>query len=281
MDLKKGLVVEGGGMRGIYAAGVIDVLLENDIKVDGVIGVSAGAIHGCCYVSEQIGRSIRYYRKYVGYDKFMSLKNFFKTGNIVDTEFCYNKLPNELDPYDYEKALETDVKFFATCTNLETGEAEYIEISDAKNQMDVLRASASLPYFSQIVEYDGKKFLDGGCSDSVPLKAFQNMGYEKNIVILTREDEYRKSPEKTFFAKLMYKKFPKFVVTLKRRHLVYNETVEYIRNEEKSGKAFVIRPSEKLTIDRLSKDIKEVESVYNQGREDALAKLEQLKMWIE
>ena len=173
------------------------------------------------------------------------------------------------------------MKFFATCTNLESGEAEYIEISDAKNQMDVLRASASLPYFSQIVEYDGKKLLDGGCADSVPLKAFQNMGYEKNIVILTREDEYRKSPEKTFFAKLMYRKFPKFVETLKRRHIVYNETIEYIRNEEKSGKAFVIRPSEKLTIDRLSKDIKEVERVYNQGREDALAKLEQLKMWIE
>lgn len=281
MNTKIGLVVEGGGMRGMYAAGVIDVLLENDIKVDGVIGVSAGAIHGCCYVSKQIGRSIRYYRKYVGYEKFMSLKNFFKTGNIVDTEFCYNKLPNELDPYDYEEALKTDVRFYATCTNLESGKAEYIEIEDAKNQMDVLRASASLPYFSQTVEYDNKKLLDGGCADSIPLKAFQNMGYEKNIVILTREDEYRKSPEKTFFAKLLYRKFPNFVETLKKRHIHYNETVEYIREEERKGTAFVIRPSQKLTIGRMTKDINEVEEVYEQGRKDALAKLEQLKDWIK
>ncbi len=279
--MKIGLVLEGGGMRGIYTAGVLDVFMEQNITFQGVIGTSAGVVHGCSFLSGQKGRSIRYYKKYCNEPRFMSFKSYLKTGNVVETEFAYDELPNRLDPYDYTAFSQNNIPFYAACTNVESGLAEHIQITDMLGQIDVVRASASLPYFSQIVEFGGKKYLDGGCADAIPLKAFQDMGYQKNLVVLTRPADYVKKPELKGFAWLKYRKYPNFVKLLKRRHEIYNQTLEYINQCEKKGEIFVIRPTKPLPASRMEHDPQVIESTYNIGREDALNALEQLKNWMK
>lgn len=275
-----GLVLEGGGVRGIYTAGVLDVFMEHGLTFDGVIGVSAGAIHGCSLASNQNGRSIRYYKKYCKNPRFMSMKSWVKTGDVVEVEFCYHELPEKLDPYDYDAFNKNGTPFYVVCTNIESGEAEYIQIKDMKGEIDYLRASASLPYFSRIVEIGGKKYLDGGCADSIPVKAFQKMGYKKNVVVLTRHADYRKKKEQTALAKLVYRKYPKFVQTLLSRHTNYNKTVEEIVEMEKKGEIFVIRPERSLDIGRLEGDPEKIQRVYDTGRADAEKYMSGLLEWL-
>lgn len=278
--MKTGLVLEGGGVRGIYTAGVLDVFMEQGISFDGVIGVSAGAIHGCSYLSNQKGRSIRYYKKYCNDPRFMSFKSWIKTGDIVGADFCYRELPDELDIYDHEQFSKNTTAFYATCSNVETGKAEYIQIKDMKTQINVLRASASLPYFSRIVEINGKKYLDGGCTDSIPVEAFMNMGYEKNVVVLTRDASYRKEPELPLLSKLCYRKYPRFTQALLERHTSYNQTVDRIVELEKEGRIFVIRPDEPLNIGRMEKDPENVQRVYDIGRADGQRYLDKMLEWL-
>lgn len=277
---KTGLVLEGGGMRGIFTAGVLDVLMENGMIFDGVIGVSAGAIHGCSMVSGQNGRSIRYYKNYHKDKRFMSFHNWLRTGDLVDEQFCYHEIPEVLDPYDNEAFLQSETEFYVTCTNLETGEAEYIRMHNMFEDIDYLRASASMPYVSRIVEKDGMKLLDGGCSDSIPLRQFLKMGFKKNVVVLTRPKGYRKKPEKKGLAKLLYRKFPKFVEALESRPKMYNKTVKYIEKLEEEGKIFVIRPSEPLKVGRMSHDEKEITATYEAGRKEAETCLKAMKTWL-
>ena len=279
--MKKGLVLEGGGFRGIYTAGVLDVFLENGISFDGVIGVSAGTAHGCSYLSSQKGRSIEYYTKYCNDPRFMSFKSFIKTGNIVGVQFAYHDLPERLVPYDYAAFNAQAAEFFVTVSNLESGKAEYIKINDMLADIDYLRASASLPYFSRIVTLDGKKYLDGGCTDGIPIRAFREMGYKKNVVVLTRHDGYVKEQEHGFFAKLMYRKYPEFVNSLLTLHERYNQTLEYISELEKNGEIFVIRPSEELKIGRMEHDANKVRATYDIGVRDAEGCIEELKKWLD
>ena len=279
--MKTGLVLEGGGFRGIYTAGVLDVFLENGIMPDGVVGVSAGAIHGCSYLSHQKGRSIEYYTKYCDDWRFMSLRSFIFTGNIVGTQFAYHDLPEKLVPYDFSAFDQCGVPFYATVANLETGKPEYIKINDMLKDIDYIRASASLPYFSQIVKLDGKRYLDGGCADSIPIKAFREMGYEKNIIVLTRHEGYEKKREHGVFAKLLYRKYPEFVKSLLTLHERYKDTLETIKRLENDGEVFVIRPSVPLTIGRMEHDAKKVRAVYDIGVRDAQNQLERLKSWLE
>lgn len=278
---KTGLVLEGGAMRGIYTAGVLDEFMEAGITFDGVIGVSAGALHGCSFVSEQKGRSLRYYMKYRSDRHFMSFWNLLRTGDVVDKKFCYHDIPERLDPYDYEAFLKSRIRFYAVCTNLETGKAEYLPVKNMRSQVDIMRASASMPYVSRIVEYRGMKLLDGGCADSIPVMAFRRMGYEKNVVVLTRHDGYVKKPENPKLIRAFYHKYPNFVRTLTRRHLVYNRTIENIHRLEKEGSVFVIRPSVELTIGRMEKDPEKIREVYEIGRKDAKSRMEALKKWME
>ena len=279
--MKTGLVLEGGAMRGIYTAGVLDVFMDHGLHFDGVIGVSAGALHGCSFVSGQKGRSIRYYKKYRNNKHFMSFWNLLHTGEIVGEKFCYHEIPERLDPFDYEVFAKSDTDFYVTCTNLKTGKAEYIKITDMMGQIDAMRASASMPYVSKIVTYDGKKLLDGGCADSIPVKQFQKMGYERNVVVLTREEGYEKKPQNARMAELRYRRYPLFAEPLKNRHKVYNQTLKDIRQMEENGEIFVIRPSEKLTIGRMEKDLKEIQRVYDIGRKDAEEKMKDLKNWMD
>lgn len=278
--MKTGLVLEGGAMRGIYTAGVLDVFMEHQLHFDGVIGVSAGALHGCSFVSEQKGRSIRYYKNYRNDKHFMSFWNLFYTGEVVGKQFCYHEIPERLDPYDYEAFAKSDTDFYVVCTNLETGKAEYIKITDMLNQIDVMRASASMPYVSRIVSWEGKKLLDGGCADSIPLQQFRHMGYEKNVVVLTREEGFVKKPETVKLAEVYYHRYPKFVEALKTRYQVYNRTLQEIHELEQAGEIFVIRPSEKLTIGRMESDLEEIQRVYDLGRKNGESNIHKLKRWM-
>ena len=277
------LILEGGAKRGIYTAGVLDVLLENNIMTDGVIGVSAGAIHGCSYVSKQIGRSIRYNLKYNDDYRFMSFKSWLKTGNMVDTDFAYNELPEKLDIFDHKTFENNPTNFYVTCSNLKTGKAEYIRCPEMKGKyMDYLRASASMPFVSKIVEIDNKSFLDGGITDSIPLQAAFDLGYDKNIVVQTRPEGYSKKPfTLTWLAKLVYKKFPEFIKALQNRHTMYNQELAQINKLQKEGKIFVIRPSRYVKISRLETNPDIIKEMYELGRYDASAALMKLKTFLK
>lgn len=254
--------------------------MEHGIKFDGVIGVSAGAIHGCSYLSNQHGRSIRYYKNYCSDPRFMSFRSWLKTGNLVETEFCYHQLPEQLDVYDYEAFDRSGIPFYVTCSNVETGKAEYVRVTDMRSQIDYIRASASLPYFSRIVEINGNKFLDGGCTDSIPVEAFRKMGYGRNVVVLTRDIAYRKKQELQTLPNLVYWKYPKFAQALANRHIAYNESVARLRQLERGNSVFVIRPSQPLDIGRMETDPENVERVYSIGRADALKRLDALMEWL-
>lgn len=280
--MKSCLVLEGGAKRGIYTAGVLDILLENNIITDGAIGVSAGAIHGCGYVSRQIGRGIRYNLKYNDDYRFMSFKSWLKTGNMVDTEFAYHELPEKLDIFDNQTFKKSATKFYVTCTNLTTGKAEYILCPDMSDKyMDYLRASASMPFLSKIVEIDGNLYLDGGISDSIPLNAAFNLGYEKNIVVQTRPEGYRKKAAKfVWLAKLVYRKFPKFIAVFANRPAMYNQELDEIKKLSEQGKIFVIKPSRFINIKHAETNPEIIKAMYNLGREDAKKQLAALKTFL-
>ena len=277
---KTGLVLEGGGFRGIFTAGVLDVFLEEGISFDGLIGVSAGAIHGCSFVSGQKGRSIRYYRKYCGDPRMMSIRNWLKTGNAVDTDFCYHQLPEVLDPFDNEAFKKSPTAYYVTCSNVDTGEPEYVLLEDMNARIDYLRASASLPYFSKMVCIDGKRLLDGGCTDSVPVKAFQRLGYGRNVVVLTQPELYRKKPEFRLMAKLVYGRYRAFSKALINRHESYNARLEELSEMERQGSIFIIRPPEKIDIGRMENDITKVQKAYDMGAAAARRSLPALKKWL-
>lgn len=277
------LVLEGGAKRGIYTAGVLDVFLEHNIFPDAVFGVSAGAIHGCSYVSGQQGRSIRYNLKHGNNPKFMSIYNWLKTGNVVDTDFCYRELPEKLDPFDHHAFETSPIKFYTVCSNIETGRAEYIHCQNMRSGsgIDYLRASASLPFFSKIVSINNLKLLDGGICDSIPLKAAQNLGYTKNIVILTRPAGYYKKPSgNKLLARIVYRHYPNFVKAIVNRHQMYNAELEYVNQQQKQGHTLVIRPSKSLTIGRMEKDLNKVKAMYELGRFDAEALLPTIKEFL-
>lgn len=278
--LKTALVLEGGAMRGIYTAGVLDVFMENKIQVDAIIGVSAGALFGINYISNQKGRAIRYNRNYIKNKNYMGLYSLLTTGNIMNKDFCFNKLIYDLDKFDFKTFEKSTIDFYVTVTNIETGEAEYIKIKDLENELEYLRASGSMPLVSKTVEINNKKYLDGGMADSIPVKKAKEMGFDKIIVVLTRHIEYRKKKTAVYPYKVMYKKYPKFINAVKNRYINYNNTVEQIIKEENNGNIFVIRPSKNPNIKRLEKDINKVEETYNLGINDAKNKMKELLTYI-
>lgn len=278
---KTGLILEGGAKRGIYTAGVLDVFLENGINFDGVIGVSAGAIHGCSFVSKQIGRSIRYNMKYGNDYRFMSFRSLLLSGNIVDTKFCYHDLPERLDPFDNKTFMESNTNFYVVVSNLETGQPEYIHCKDLFKEIDYLRASASMPFVSKIVCLNDKKYLDGGICDSIPLQAAKNLGFTKNIVIATRPIGYIKKPFRLkWLANLIYRKYPKFIQALINRHTMYNNEVKDIENLAKKEEIILIRPSKFINISKMESNLDIVKEMYELGRNDALNMLNQVKQFL-
>ncbi|MBQ1550551.1 MAG: patatin family protein [Bacilli bacterium] len=281
--MKVGLVLEGGALRGIYTAGVLDVLLKNNVKVDKIIGVSAGALFGVNYKSNQPGRALRYNLKYCNNKNYMSYHSLLTTGNIVNKEFCFDKLVNELDPFDFDTFSNNKIDFYATVTNVETGKAEYHLIKDLRNEKDseYLRASGSMPFISQIVEIDGKKYLDGAIADSIPIDKMLTMSVDKIIVVPTRPIDFRRRKKTTILNKLKYKKYPLFADKLSNRYKMYNEEVERIIDLENQGKVFVIRPSRFVNIKRLEKNPEIIQEMYDLGVSDTKSKLKELKKYLE
>lgn len=278
--MKVGLVLEGGAMRGMFTAGVLDVFMEQGIRVDGVIGVSAGALFGVNYLSGQKGRVIRYNKRFNGDWKYMGLLPLLTEGNIVSTKYAYEEVPRRLDPFDEETYGKSEIPFYAVVTNVETGDPEYIQVTDVFEQMDVLRASGSMPFVSKPVEIDGKKYLDGGISDSIPYRWFRDQGYDKLIVVLTRDIGYRKQPFSKLAAKRLRKKYPKIEKKMLLRHYNYNTSAVELKKLEREGEAFIIRPSAPIRINKIEKDPEKLQEVYDLGRNDALAAMENLKKYI-
>lgn len=281
--MKIGLLLEGGGMRGLYTAGVIDVFLEKKINIDGIIGVSAGALFGMNYKSKQIGRVLRYNKKYAKDKNYMGMYSFFTTGNIMNEKFCFEKIVNELDPIDYETFRNSSVEFYAVVTNMETGKAEYIKIDDLqqKNNLEILRASGSMPFVSKPVIVNNKKYLDGGIADSIPIDKIINMDFDKVIVVLTRPNNYKKKKTNQVFPKIYYRKYPKFAETINDRYKKYNEELEIISDLEKDKKIFVIRPSKLIKIKRVEKNIDKIQEMYDLGRNDSTRLLDELDKFIK
>ena len=278
---KVGLVLEGGAMRGLNTAGVLDIFLDNDIKIDGIIGVSAGALFGCNYVSKQRGRVLRYNLKYLNDKRYISTRSLIKTGNIINAEFAYYELPQKLDIFDNKTFKKSKTKFYATVTNVETGEAEYILINDCTEDIEYFRATSAMPFLSKIVEIDDKKYLDGAIADSIPVQKCMDMGYDKIIAVLTRPITYRRKKPKKFLSRLFYKKYPRFAEAYNTRYKRYNETVEQIIDLEKKKEIFVIRPSEIYKVKRLEKDPKRIQGMYDLGVKDCKKLLKKLKKYLE
>lgn len=281
--MKKGLVLEGGAMRGMFTAGVLDILMEEGIEVDGVVGVSAGATFGCNYKSKQIGRTIRYNIAYCKDSRYCSFRSLIKTGDLFGAEFCYHVIPNELDLFDNETYENSPVEFHIVCTDIITGEPVYYKCDKFDHEgLEWIRASASMPLVSRIVEVSGKKMLDGGISDSIPLKYFQSIGYNRNLVVLTQPRNYVKKANRLLpLMKLALKAYPKLIETMRNRHINYNDTLSYIRSEEAKGDTLVLCPAEKLPIGRIEHDPEKLKAVYEIGRATAKENLKRIKEFFQ
>ena len=279
----KGLVLEGGAMRGIFSCGVMDVLMENGIKFDAAAGISAGAVFGCNYKSKQIGRAVRYNKKYGKDKRYCSIKSLLTTGDLYGAEFCYNTLPNELDIFDRVTFSQNPMRFYIGATNVETGKIEYHKCTNGgKEDLLWMRASASMPVVSKPVEINGKKYLDGGITDPIPYRIMEQLGYDRMVVILTQPKDYKKKKSAALpLMQLFLGKYPKTVHAMKRRHLIYNAQTEEIKRLEKEGKILVIRPEKPLGIKRTEGDPVKLEKVYQLGRTAGTKQLKRIKKFLK
>lgn len=278
--MKVGLLLEGGAMRGMYTAGVLDVLLDNKIKVDCIMGVSAGALFGVNYKSRQKGRAYRFNLKYINDKRYFGMYSLITTGNILNQEFCFKDIPDVLDDFNYATFKKTKEEFYAVVTNIQTGQAEYIKIDDLKKNIEYLRASGSMPFVSKPVQIGEKMYLDGGIADGIPIKKMQEMGLDKIIVVLTRPEEYRKKKMNTTLAKIVYKDYPRLIDTMSKRYKIYNKAVDEVNFLKDEGEIFLIRPSEYVKIKRVEKDEKVLTKMYNLGVSDATNLLKNLKDYL-
>ena len=280
---KVGLVLEGGSMRGLYSAGVLDIMMDNKIEVDGIIGTSAGALFGPNYITKQRGRVIRYNKDNCKKKRYISIWSYIFTGNIVNKKYAYYTLPMKLDKFDNELFMKENKEYIITATNIETGEPEYINIKDTYEQVEAFRATSAVPIVTRPVKYEGKTYLDGGISDSIPVKKAVDLGYDKIIVILTQPLSYKKEPlseKKKKFINFEYKKYPKLIQRMENRHNEYNKTINYIKELERQGRIFVIRPSQKLDIKLIERNPEKLEEIYQIGIKDAKKQMNKLKKYL-
>ena len=279
--MKIGLVLEGGGMRGLFSAGVLDALLElKELSVNGIVGVSSGALFGVNYVSKQKERAVRYNKKYADDKRYMGLYSWITTGNAVNKDFAFYKLPCKLDVFDNETFKKAKTDFYVVMTNVESGKPEYVLIEDAFAQMEYLRATSALPFASKIIEINGKKYLDGGISDSIPIDFCESLGYDKIIAVLTRPEGTYKEDKLGFLYKLVYRKYPNLVNSLLNMATDYEKVLAKIKDLENKGKIFVLRPPEVLKIGRLEKNRDKIQKVYDTGLNTGLKELDNIVKYL-
>lgn len=280
--MKKGLVLEGGGLRSLFSEGVFDVMLENGINVDGVIGVSAGASFGCNFKSKQIGRALRYNTAFADDKNYISMYSWIKTGDIVNGEYAYHIIPVKHDVFDWDTWNSNPTEFYLVTTDVDTGKPVYKQIIDFDyDGLEWLRASASMPIVSRPVEQEGKRMLDGGITDSIPLKYFQSIGYERNLVILTQPNGYSKHKTKLApLFKLCCRNYPKIAEAMANRHLMYNAQLEFIAQQEQLGNTMVICPDDIIPIGRIEMKPEKMKVVYEMGRKAGLENIERIKEFL-
>lgn len=281
-EMKKGLVLEGGAMRGMFTCGVIDVLLENNIACDGIAGISAGAIFGCNYKSKQIGRGVRYNKEWGRDPRYFGFRSLLLTGDLYGYDFCYHKIIDELDPIDKKVYKENNIDFFIGATDIEDGVIRYFNSKEVDDRtIEWIRASASMPFVSNIVEVDGYKLLDGGMVDPIPYSIMFENGYAKNVIVLTQPRDFTKHKTSVVpILKLKYHRYPKLVEAMADRHNIYNQQLEEIRQLERENKVYVIAPKEPLNIKRTENDPRELERVYQIGRKVMSEKLTEVRMFL-
>lgn len=281
MSNQTALILEGGGLRGIYTAGVLDCFLENGIDLRDVYAVSAGACHACSYLAYQHGRAYSTNIDYLHDKHYCSIYSLLTTGDLFGANFLYHELPEKLYPIDNEAFLHTPSEFHAVVTNCLTGRVEYPIVRDLFRDVDYVRASSSLPGVSRFVMLNGVPYLDGGISDAIPLRRSESDGHTKNVLVLTRDRSYRKETSAvTPFLKIKYRAYPALIELLEMRHLAYNAQLDYIREAEAAGRAFVIAPTVPLKLGRMEKNREKLNEIYLLGQNDALKKLDELKQYL-
>ena len=278
--MKIGLVLEGGALRGLYTAGVLDCFLKNNIQVDGVYASSAGAMFGINYISKQQGRVLRFVKKLSSDKRYMGFKSYLTTGNIINKDYSYYKLPMNEDPFDELTFQKNYIPFYASLTNVETGQAEYKEILNTQKDVEYLRASSSMPFLSKIVKIKSKKYLDGGLADSIPLKICQKNNYDKIIVILTREEDHIERKNNQLLTKIVYHKYPNLVKIINNRYKEYNSLITEINKLAADKQIFLIRPSKHIEMKSLERNNDKLQSMYDLGLNDANKLLNDLKKYI-
>lgn len=280
---KRGLVLEGGAMRGLFTSGILDVMMEAGIEPDGLIGVSAGAAFGCNYKSRQPGRAIRYNKRYARDKRYCSWQSWLKTGDLFNAEFGYHVIPKKYDLFDDKAFEQNPMEFYAVCTDVETGLPVYKKLEESTHlTYDWIRASASMPLASKVVELEGMKVLDGGVADSIPLQFFESIGYDRNVVILTQPEGYVKEHNRLMpLMRIALRKYPKMIEALDQRHIMYNCQLDYVRQAEREGRCIVIRPDAKLPIGHISHDPEEMQRVYELGRDTGLRNIDRLKEFYQ
>ena len=279
--MKVGLVLEGGGMRALFTAGVLDALLDiKELDIDGIVGVSAGALFGVNYVSGQKERAIRYNKKYARDKRYMGFYSWITTGNAVNEEFAFYEIPFKLDVFDQEKFKQSKIDFYVVMTNVESGKPEYVLIKDVFKQMEYLRATSALPFASKIIEIHGKKYLDGGIWDSIPIDYCEGLGYDKIILLLTRPKNTHKEDKLNFLYKLVYRKYPNLVKRLINMGKDYEVVLKKIEDLENKKKIFVIRPPKVLKIGRLEKNEDKIQNVYDIGLNTGIKEKENLLKYL-
>ena len=277
-----GLVLEGGGMRGMYTCGVLEFFLEKELIFSDCYGVSAGACHLCSYLSGQKGRALHVGIDYLQCRDYCSLSSLLRTGDLFNKDFCYDLIPNYLNPYDYEAFERYPGRAYAVATNIETGEAEYLRLKHMQTDIEAVRASSSLPLVSKNVRIGNKLYLDGGISDAIPLQKSILDGNQKNIVVLTKEVGYRRKPSSLLpLIRAAYLRYPKVYERMKNRHIAYNRTLDMVEKKEKAGEIIVLRPKENGGIGRIEKDKEKLMALYRQGYEDAKARYEEILAYLE
>lgn len=280
---KKGLVLEGGAMRGLWTAGITDVMMEHDVWPDGLIGVSAGAAFGCNYKSRQAGRAIRYNMRFARDARYSGVRSLLTTGNYYNADFGYHTIPKVYDVFDDVAFNNNPMDFVVVCTDVETGEAVYQPLIEASDEAyDYIRASASMPLVSKVVTLQGRKLLDGGVGDSIPLKYFESIGYQKNVVILTQPQGYQKKHLKLMpLMRLALRKYPKMIHAMDVRHEMYNKQLDYVAQAEREGRCMVIRPEKPIPIGHISHDADLMREVYEMGRKAGEEQIDKIKAYYE
>lgn len=277
--MRRGLVLEGGAMRGLWSAGVTDVMMEHGVEPDGLIGVSAGAAFGCNYKSRQIGRAIRYNTRFAKDARYSGIRSLLRSGNYFNAEFGYHVVPYEYDVFDTQTFEQNPMRFTVVCTDVLTGQAVYHDIDHVDyEELEWLRASASMPLASKVVKVQGHQLLDGGVSDSIPLEYYERQGFNRNVIILTQPKGFVKEPNKLMpVMRIALRKYPKMLKAMDERHVMYNHELDYVAEAERQGRCLVIRPDGKIPIGHISHNPDEMRHVYEMGRTIGERYIEQIK----